>query len=139
MKYGVNTPHNVWEFVSETASARAGFAQSIVDTVKATATEMKRKIGLSNEKPLGDPPSNASIHGPAGKMQHTTPGFEGGPAASRENAEAQYDEMIKEAKPNFPEGEKSINDQFPDQAEVARLQNKGGDVKLDKNLHEMGP
>ena len=46
-----------------------------------------------------------------------------GPAASPEHARAKYDEIAATEKPNFPEGERSVSDMFPDMREAARLQN----------------
>lgn len=140
VRYGVNTPRNASEFISEASHATTGLAQSISKTIKATATAVKRSLGMTDEKPLSKP----EIHGAGGMMQYAPPNVRdpGGPAKDRAHAEAKYEEIRRAEKPHFPKGEESVNEMFPDMAEAAKLQNVGGqkqDVKLDKNLHEMGP
>ena len=140
VKFGVNTPRSAKQFVSETGHAASGLAESIGNTIKATATAVKRSLGMTNEKPQSEP----RMHGADGMMEYAPPGVKkpGGPATDRAHAEAKYEEISATEKPNFPKGEQSVNEQFPDMAEAAKLQNIGGqkqDVKLDKNLHEMGP
>jgi hypothetical protein len=136
VKYGVNTPRSAGEFASEVGHAAKGVADSAKDTLKVTATVIKRSLGMSNEKPLSQP----EIHGGAGKMQHAPPQVgkdlgEGGPAKSRAHAEAKYQEIMKTEKPHFPHGEESINEMFPDMREAAKLQNQGG---RERNMENVG-
>lgn len=135
VKYGVNTPRSPGEFASEAGHAAKGLADSIKDTIKVTATAIKRSLGMSNEKPLSQP----EIHGGAGKMQHAPPQVgkdlgEGGPAKSRAHAEAKYQEIMDAEKPHFPHGEQSVNEIFPDMREAAKLQNQGGGERIKETV-----
>ena len=131
VKMGVNAPSSASEFASEAKSASVGIAQSIKDSINVTVTAIKRSLGwMSDEKPMSKP----EIHGAAGKMQHAPLRGNlppGGPAASRQHAEAKYKEMMDAAKPHFPHGERSVNETFPDTAEAAKLQNLGGKKKVE--------
>ncbi len=124
LRFGVNTPSSAGEFASEAASATSGLAQSVATTARAAATGIKLKLGLTDDKPMGNPPT--ALHGAGGKMEHAPLNEQGlgpgGPAASRAHAEAKYQEIAYVEKPHFPEGEKSVQDQFPSAAEAAKLQ-----------------
>ena len=138
VKYGVNTPRSAGEFAKEASHTASGIVESLKDTIKVTATAIKRTLGME-EKPMSN--SSKNIHGAAGKMQHAPPEVgrdlpAGGPAASRAHAQAKYQEIADTEKPHFPRGEQSVNELYPDMTEAAKLQNQGGEKGSREKVQE---
>lgn len=63
----------------------------------------------------------------------------------RNTIDSKYKELHDREKPNFPHGERSINDMFPSMKEAAALQNQQQETEenpkgiLEDSLHEKGP
>ncbi|KAL4458686.1 hypothetical protein ABPG75_013551 [Micractinium tetrahymenae] len=137
VKWGQNIPASAEQAKEELKFAGKGLAESVeqaagvlLSKAKDAVAGAQRAMGMETDRPE----MSAGTMGAAGKMEHAPPGVKsGGPAGSRENAEAKYGEISDTEKPHFPAGERTVQEMYPDMGTAASEQSNTPDQQRAEN------
>ncbi|PSC71063.1 hypothetical protein C2E20_5565 [Micractinium conductrix] len=131
---GENIPASAEQAKEELKYAGKGLAQSVEQAAGVLLSKAKdamagaqRAAGMESDRPE----MSAGTMGAAGKMEHAPPGAGGG--GVKYNADAKYQEIAGTEKPHFPEGERSVQDMFPEMATAAGEQSNTPDRQKEEN------
>ncbi|KAL4420142.1 hypothetical protein ABPG77_010358 [Micractinium sp. CCAP 211/92] len=146
VKWGQNIPASAEQAKEELKFAGKGLAESVEQAAGVLFSKAKdavagaqRAMGMEVDRPE----MSAGTMGAAGKMEHAAPGVKsGGPAGSRENAEAKYGEIADTEKQHYPAGERSVQEMYPEMGTAASEQSNTPDrqraenERIRRELHE---